>query len=75
MRFIPVVEAVRVRDLIKDPFPDWLIGKPVTFFTDSVLINFGEVVPGDDWIVKGSKGEIYSCKDADFSNSYEFIPN
>lgn len=79
-----VIEAWRIGS--DEPHPEWLVaaqqpGKPggrVIFNTTAkvatILTPEGRMsaVEGD-WIIKGIEGELYSCRDSIFQETYEKV--
>ena len=77
---VPCTEALRAASDSWHDLPDWLedayeLGK-VIFGADEVHVQTLEgwvIAAVDDWILRGTAGEIYPCKDAIFSQTHTAV--
>ena len=77
MKFVSkpvVIEAFR---LGIDNYPDWFIAKPISLdettneFHSLIRTLEGNMKANEgDWIIKGTEGELYPCKDSVFRKKY-----
>jgi len=74
---LSVIEAFQV--MYSDEIPNWAYDKIEAVWSDEKWIEIAITdtirVDKGDWIIKGENGEIYSCKNDIFENTYEPVPD
>ena len=74
-----VIEAVQLTKENKDMVFNWIPGNVYPVWVDKLPAIKIETLEGDmiaqvgDWVIKGTEGEFYPCKDKIFKDIYEEV--